>query len=117
MSNTEFQIKTLNDDSREISAGTVLDNSNADSFSALLMELYESKVTTVLINMSELEFLSSAGVGAILGTVELFRENKGDIVLAEVGDKILHILEVLNLDDYLTVCKSHGEARAKCGVR
>ena len=112
----EFDIKTVNDDSRLIHTGEVLDNSNADSFSSLLMELYSAEAKYVLIDMTRLEFLSSAGIGSILGTVELFREQSGDIVLTNVGNKIMHILDVLNLTDYLTICQSTEEATAQCGM-
>ena len=53
--------------------------------------------------MTRLEFLSSAGIGSIVGTVALFREREGDIILTNVGPKIKHILDVLDLADYLTV--------------
>ena len=53
--------------------------------------------------MEGLEFLSSAGVGSMLGTVEVSREMGGDIVLCGPSEKIVHILEVLDLCDYLTI--------------
>lgn len=116
MVDREFDIKILNDDSRLIHTGEVLDNSNADSFSSLLMELYSAEVKYVLIDMTKLEFLSSAGIGSILGAMELFRERSGDIVLTNVGHKIMHILDVLDLTDYLTICQSTEEATAWCGM-
>ena len=116
MTDSEFYIKTLNDDSRLVHAGRVLDNSNADRFSSLLMGFYSAEVKYILIDMATLEFLSSAGVGSLLGTVELFRERSGDIVLTNVGSKIMHILDVLNLAEYLTICQSTEEAAAQCGI-
>jgi anti-anti-sigma factor len=116
MTDNEFDIKNLTDDSRLIRTGEVLDNSNADRFSSLIMDLYSAEVKYVLIDMAELEFLSSAGIGSILGQVGLFRERGGDIILSNVGTKIMHILDVLNLVDYLTICESTEEATARCGI-
>ena len=116
MTDTEFNIETPNDDSRLIRTGEVLDNSNADRFSSLLMDLYSTGAKNILIDMDKLEFLSSAGIGSILGAVELFRERSGDIVLTNVSIKIMHILDILNITDYLTICKSAEEAAARCGM-
>lgn len=116
MSDQPFPVKVLNDDCRLIHAGHVLDNSNADTFSSMIMEMYSANIKFVLVDMSELEFLSSAGIGSILGTVELFRERDGDIILTNVGSKVSHVLEVLDLFDYLTICRSNEEATARCGI-
>jgi len=116
MNDAKFDIETIGDHARRVCPGEVLDNSNADVFSGLLMSLYSNDIRFVMIDMKRLGFLSSAGVGSILGTVELFREKEGDIVLTNLSDKIYRILEVLNLDEYLTLCKSAEAARAKCGV-
>jgi anti-sigma B factor antagonist len=115
MTSVEFEIKSHNDTTQIVRTGTVLDNSNADSFSSLLMDLYSGGTKHVIIDMATLEFLSSAGVGAIVGTVELFREKDGDIVLTNVSDKISAILDVLSLSSYLTVCLSTEEATTRCG--
>lgn len=116
MSDITFNVKTLRDDTRLIETGTVLDNSNADRFAMLITDLYAADMKYLIIDMSSLEFLSSAGVGSILGTVELFRERGGEIVLAHVGENIMHVLKVLDLTEYLTICPSTEEAAARCGV-
>lgn len=114
MSSKEFEITAPHDDTRIIRTGTVLDNSNAEEFSSLLMDIYSSGAKHLIIDMSALEFLSSAGIGSIVGTVELFRERDGDIVLTQVSDKIMKILAVLSLASYLTVCRSTEEATTRC---
>jgi len=116
MADHSFEVRSVNDDCRVIEAGHVLDNSNADVFSSIIMELYSADVKHVLVDMSETEFLSSAGIGSILGTVELFRERDGDIMLTNVGEKVLHILGVLDLADYLTICGTNEEATTRCGI-
>lgn len=112
MSEDIFKVIAPNDITRVITPGTVLDNSNAEEFSTLLMDIYSSEIKHVIIDMKTLEFLSSAGIGAIVGTVELFRERGGDIVLAHVSDKVMSILQVLNLASYLTVSLSTEDAIA-----
>ena len=116
MADSEFDIKTINDDSRLIQTGRVLDNSNADGLSSLLMELNSAEVKYVVIDMARLEFLSSTGIGSILGTVALIRERSGEVVLTNVPNNIMHILDIVDLTNYLTICQSTEEATARCGM-
>ena len=116
MSDSSFDVNVLRDDARLIRTGSALDNSNADQFASLLTDLHGSDIRYIIIDMTNLEFLSSAGVGSILGTVELFRERKGDIVLTGVGEKILHVLNVLDLTEYLTLRSTTQEATVHCGL-
>jgi anti-anti-sigma factor len=116
MSENTFKVIAPKDDTRIIVSGPVLDNSNAEEFSTLLMDLYSSDIRHVVIDMTSLEFLSSAGIGAIVGTVELFREREGDIALSNVNEKIMKILQVLGLSNYLTISPSTEEAMKRHGA-
>jgi anti-sigma B factor antagonist len=116
MSENRFKATAPRDDTRIITTGTSLDNSNAEEFSSLLMNLYSLDVKHIIVEMTSLEFLSSAGIGAIVGTVELFRERGGDIVLSHVSDKIMKILQVLSLSNYVTISASTKDAMAQRGA-
>jgi anti-anti-sigma factor len=113
MKESTFIVTAPRDDTRVIAAASVLDNSNAEEFSSLLMDLHAVDIRHIVVDMSELEFMSSAGIGAIVGTVELFRERGGDIILAHVNDKVSKILQVLGLSDYLTIVASTEAAVAQ----
>lgn len=115
MTENKFTVDTTQNDTRIVRTGTVLDNSNAEEFSSLLMELYSAGARNIIIEMATLEFLSSAGIGSIIGTVELFRERGGDIMMTQLSDKIMKILEVLDIANYLTLCASTDDAIARCG--
>ena len=68
----------------------------------------------IILNLSGLEFISSAGVGSILGSVGTSRGMGGDIVLCNTSDKIRHIFEILDLCDYLTMVEDEETARGLC---
>jgi len=104
--------KALKDDTILINPGKILDNSNAHEMVDSLAEVREKGYAYVVIDMAELEFLSSAGVGSILGNVEVFREAGGDVVLCNTSEEIRHVLQVLDLTDYLTIKENQKEAAA-----
>ncbi len=96
--------------------GRALDNANAHEMTEAICRAQEEGVKNIVIDMGEMEFLSSAGVGSILGTVEISRDMGGDIVLCGPSEKIVHILEVLDLRDYLTI-KSRDEVEREYNLQ
>ncbi len=71
--------------------------------SSLLSQMLKGGIRYAIIDMKELELLSSAEVRSILGVLGGFRDAGGDIVLCNVSDRILHVLEILDLRDFLTI--------------
>jgi stage II sporulation protein AA (anti-sigma F factor antagonist) len=100
--------KKLGTETIVLNPGKILDNTNAHEMTEAICGAQNAGFKNIVIDMKELDFLSSAGVGSILGTVEVSRDMGGDIVLCGPSDKIVHILEVLDLCDYLTM-KSRDE--------
>lgn len=93
-----------------ITTGSMIDNHNAHQLVDMITREYESGTKFVIINMKRLEFMSSAGVGSILGTVELLRERGGDIILCDLSPTIHYVLDVLDVTDYFTIKSSNDEA-------
>lgn len=102
--------KRIDDSAIEVNTGEVLDNSNAHEMADLLAQLQEEGTKHIFVNMAELEFLSSAGVGAILGSVETSREMGGDIILFNLSRNIRNVIEVLDLQDFFTIAVDRQNA-------
>ena len=115
---TEHQIsqETLRDDILVINPGTSLDNTNAHEMVDIISTAQENGFKYIIIDMTDLQFISSAGVGSILGTVETSREAGGDIVMCNASETILHVFEVLDLTEYLTIKTDNHEAAQFCGI-
>ena len=117
MSDEVFAKRALQNDVLRIDTGKMLDNNNAHEMVATINEALEAGYHHIILDMGHLEFLSSAGVGSILGTVEMARRAGGDIILCDASPTILHVLEVLDLSDYLTIKADREEAAAVCGMK
>ncbi len=116
MAKEELIKKTINDETAVIATGKILDNNNAFEMVSAITELQEKNFKYIVIDMNNLEFISSAGVGSILGTVENSREDGGDIILCNLSQNVLHIFEVLDLVDFLTIKTSNEDVSKVCGV-
>jgi anti-sigma B factor antagonist len=97
-----------------ITLGTILDNNNAESVVQAIVKAQARGCKFVIVDCERLEFLSSAGVGAILGTIEASRDQGGDIVLCNVSETISHVLRVLDLLEFLTLRANRQEALSAC---
>ena len=108
--------RVLKDDTLVIHPGRLLDNNNAHVMAEAIASAQANGYKFIIIEMTGLEFLSSAGVGSILSNVETAREMGGDIVLCGVPGTILQVLEVCDLTDYLTIRPGEKEAAELCGI-
>ena len=107
----------LNDYTLSITLGKVLDNTNAYEMVQAIQGAQTRGFTHIIVDMANLEFLSSAGVGSILGTIDSFREVGGDIVVCNMSSHILHVFEVLDLTGYLTIAATEAEAAEQCQIK
>lgn len=113
MSDHQLIHRCVNDDTCVIEAQSRLDNNNAHEMHGAIGELLNKGYKNIIVDMGQLEFLASAGVGSIIGNVETAREAGGDIILCNVSEPVRHVLDVLDLGEYLTVAGSVGDAAAR----
>ena len=116
MSETIISKHVFNDNVILIDPGRILDNNNVHEMVDMITSAQSNSFKYIIIDMQNLEFISSAGVGSILGTVEVSRESGGDIIICNASPTILHIFEVLDLKDYLTFKNNSEEAKQFCSV-
>lgn len=111
-----FYQKEVSQNTIMIRTGKVLDNSNAHEMTEMITAAQQAGHRNIILDMGDLNFISSAGVGSILGTVGTSREAGGDIVLCSMSDKILHVFEILDLCDYLTISADECTALEICAA-
>ena len=100
----------VNDEVIVVKPMKTLDNNNAHEMVSIISGAQEEGYKIIVLDLKDLEFLSSAGVGSILGTIETSRETGGDIVLCNVPESINQILKVLDLSEYLTIRENEEQA-------
>jgi anti-anti-sigma factor len=104
----------LRDHVMHVDLGTRLDNSNAPAMLQIIHDGQGQGVQYFILDCAHVELMSSAGVGAVLGSVEALRQNNGDIILCSLSAQTRRVLEVLDLLEYLTVKADCNEAAAFC---
>ena len=80
-------------------------------FESALESLVEAQKFTILLDCQHLNYISSAGLGAIMGLIETVRENGGDILLCSLQENVYAIFDTLGFTQLYRVFANEGEAR------
>jgi anti-sigma B factor antagonist len=75
----------------------------------------EEQRNRVILDCRDLEYISSAALGALIGFARRARESSGDLKLAGLSPKIFNIVELLGFHKILEICPDEEAAVAKFG--
>ncbi len=93
--------KTLNGKKLNVALEGRMDTNTAPELEAALKE-HMNEIEELNIDMTELEYLSSAGLRVLLGAQKAMNK-KGKMTVANVNDTIMEIFEVTGFSDILTI--------------
>jgi len=90
-----------------------LDAHTAPALEDNFTELIDKNKFRIVVNFSQLEYISSAGLGVFMAYIEKIRDNKGDIKLTNMSDKVFNIFDLLGFPLLYEIFKTEEEAIAK----
>ncbi|HLO66707.1 MAG TPA: STAS domain-containing protein [Holophaga sp.] len=79
-------------------------------FEDALEKLVASGRFTILLDCRSLNYISSAGLGAIMGLIETVRENGGDILLCNLAENVFAIFDTLGFTQLYRVFPTDVDA-------
>jgi anti-sigma B factor antagonist len=77
-----------------------------------LNTLFQKGQYYVVLDCRELDYIGSAGLGALIGFAKQAREHNGDVRLLNVPDRIYKIIELLGFTKVLRVHSTEEDAVA-----
>ena len=81
-----------------------LDAYSFPEFETKIREIIDKDGRNLLLDFSRLEYISSAGLGALMGFAKIAREKDGDLLILKPTPKIGSIIDVLGLSKFIKVC-------------
>ena len=88
-----------------------LDAHTAPIFERFLEERVRGRGKQKLVlDFAKLDYISSAGLGVLMGLIEEVRSNGGDMRLANLPEKIFHVLDLLGFPVVFQIFKTREEA-------
>jgi len=82
-------------------------------FEKAVEEVMESGVNRVVLEMSSLSYVSSAGIGAMMALARKLVQRGGDLVLLNPTQKVYTILDGLGFTKIFKIAKTEEEALGK----
>lgn len=98
----DFRIDRENRDNVEIfQISGSLDMYSFPRLEQQLQAVFKQGCYRVVINCGSLDYIGSAGLGALIGFAKQARDHHGDVMLLNVPDRIVKIIELLGFTKVL----------------
>ena len=105
---------------RDIDGGVVIDlkgkltgGPEAESFRELFKQVVADDVKNVIVNLKEVDWISSTGIGIMMRGYQTVREANGEFILVHVGERTQQVFNVLRLHDIFKIMNTEEEAIAE----
>ena len=108
--------EVLREDKSEISILRIkgfLDAHTAPKFEQSIQDLVTESRNKIIVSMTELNYISSAGLGVFMGFIEEIRENGGDIKLCCMSPKVFKVFDLLGFPALYEIYDKEDEAIQK----
>ncbi len=87
-----------------------VDIDNSNDLWIYLKTLVAGGAQKIYIDLRNVGYIDSSGIGVFINTAKLIRKHKGDIVMSNVSDEIKSIFKVIKLEDFIRVCNTDVDA-------
>lgn len=109
----EFSIKKqmLGKDMVAIHVSGFLDAHTFEQMEETIEGLFEQKVYRIIVDLSKVNYISSAGCGVFIGAIGEAQENGGDIILLSPTPNVMEVFELLGLNHIFAFSTNLTEAQ------
>lgn len=95
-----------------IAVGGFLDAHTFEEMERLIDNLFESGTFRLVVDLSKLDYISSAGAGVFIGAISRAQENSGNIVLMRPSNNVKEVFDLLGLSQIFSFAESQDQAVA-----
>lgn len=89
-----------------------IDTYNSADFQREVNKLIESGKNKILFNCSELNYVSSTGIGAFTAFLKSVKQRSGDIVLSFLQPKVFEVFQLLGFSKFFNIASNLEEGKA-----
>jgi anti-sigma B factor antagonist len=114
MSDLKIQARMMEQGTVRVSVDGALDAHSYEALEGALNDLFDEGFYRLILDLTRLRSLTSAGAGALIGALATAQQNGGGIRLAEPQPQVIHILDLLGLDRLFQIEAGSG-ARVRQG--
>lgn len=90
-----------------------LDAHTVPVFEDAIQGLLKENIYNIIVNMQNLDYISSAGLGVFMGFIEEIREQGGDIKLSNLSSKVYKVFDLLGFPALFEIFDDENSAKSK----
>ena len=110
----DLQLRTYQQgEASVVEVGGDIELSNASQLRADLRSVCEQEPCHVIVDMSQVSFIDSTGIGVLVGALKRTRENNGSFALICPQPRVRRVFEITGLLQALPLFNSMDEALAR----
>jgi anti-sigma B factor antagonist len=87
-----------------------LDAHSAPNLESEISSVIDNSKQILVFNLSNLEYISSAGLGVFMSFVQQLRENDGDIMFTELNDRVKNVMHLLGFNHIFKIFETESDA-------
>lgn len=95
-----------------IEVGGEVDVYTAPQLDAELMRLIDGDVFNIVVDLSQVDFLDSTGLGVLVKALQRTRENGGSLAVVARADRITKVFRITGLDSAMSLHSTVDDAVA-----
>ena len=101
----DFEIKTqhLQGGIALVDVKGYLDAHTFEQLDKVLNNLFKEKIFKIVVELDELDYISSAGAGVFIGVFGRAQENNGDIVILKPSANVREVFDLLGLSQIFKI--------------
>ncbi|ABG57486.1 STAS domain-containing protein [Cytophaga hutchinsonii] len=88
-----------------------LDASSSIQLDQAIEEAVANGENKIIVDCSQLEYISSAGLGVFMSYIQDFQSNNISLVLCHLSEKVRNVFQILGLDELLKIVDTKEEAK------
>jgi anti-sigma B factor antagonist len=96
--------------------GNVLGGDDTKEFNELLHKLLDEGKKNIIVDLSEVMFMNSSGLGMLIGGLTTMKKGEGQLKLARTTDKIESLLVITKLSQIFESFETVEEAIKSYGI-
>ena len=97
------------DDSIVLKLNDNINSQTIEEFEETLKQYVKDGILKIVIDLKDIEFISSQGLGVLVINYKPLAEKDGFIALLNLNDSIKRVMEITRLDKVISVAKSLDE--------
>jgi anti-sigma B factor antagonist len=92
--------------------GKIMGGPEATEINDKINQLIDDKKLRIVIDLENVEWMNSSGLGILIGAITVLRKNSGAMRLIHLSDRIKNLLRITKLSSVFEYCDTFEDAAA-----